>query len=261
MNNKSINIYVFSGTGNTFIVANKTAEVFNNNSCNAVVHKMESVKPQDITLTGTIGIGFTTAFWNTYSLVRNWINNLPNGNGAEIFLFTTMGDSSCGMIAHIAKILEKKNYKVIGAKGFIMPNNFLLVRGENSNKKRIEKTLLQVEEYTKRIINGNGYIKKPNIFSSIAFICSSFVTTKLWNTKLAKKIMKFKVNKNKCNKCGICANLCPLENIEIKDVVQFKDKCIFCLRCVSYCPQQAMSNKILLKTYRALNIGEMKWKK
>jgi ferredoxin len=72
--------------------------------------------------------------------------------------------------------------------------------------------------------------------------------------------MKFKINKNKCNKCGICANLCPLENIEIKDVIQFKDKCIFCLRCVSYCPQQAMSNKILLKTYRALNIGEMKWK-
>lgn len=261
MKNKTVNIYVFSGTGNTLIVANKISEILNSISCNTTVFKMEAVESQNINLDSTIGIGFTTAFWNTYPFVRNWINNLPNGNGTEVFLFTTMGDSSCGMIAHIAKILEKKNYKIIGAKGFIMPNNFLLVRRENSNKKRIEKTLPKVEEYIKEIINDNGYIRKPNIFSSIAFCVTSFITTKLWNTKLAKKIMKFKINKNKCNGCGICASLCPLENIEIKDIPHFKDKCIFCLRCVSYCPQQAMSNKILLKTYKALNIGEMKWKK
>jgi Pyruvate/2-oxoacid:ferredoxin oxidoreductase delta subunit len=222
---------------------------------------MESVDAKQIDLNSAIGIGFTTAFWNTFPFVRTWIDSLPQGNGTEVFLFTTMGDSSFGMIAHIAKILEKKNYKIIGAKGFIMPNNFLLVQGEKSNKKRIEKNLLKVEEYINGIIKGNGYIKKPNIFSSISFCISSFVTTKLWNTKLVKKIMKFKTDKQKCIKCGICANLCPMENIEIKDLPQFKDKCIFCLRCVSYCPQQALSNKILLKTYRAVNLKDMLWKK
>lgn len=257
----SVNIYVFSGTGNTLIVANKISEILSLNSYNATVSKMESVDAKQIDLNSTIGIGFTTAFWNTFPFVRNWINSLPDGNQAETFLFTTMGDSSCGMIAHIAKILEKKNYKIIGAKGFIMPNNFLLVQGEKSNKKRIEKNLLKVEEYIKGIINGNGYIRKPNIFSSIAFYFSSFVTTKLWNTKLAKKIMKFKINKEKCVSCGICAKLCPIENIEIKNIPQFKDKCIFCLRCVSYCPQQVLSNKILLKTYRAVNLKDMLWKK
>ena len=259
--NKEVNLYVFSGTGNTLIVANKISEILNSNSYNSTVLKMESVEPKQIELNSTVGIGFTTAFWNTFPFVRTWIDNLPDGNGTEVFLFTTMGDSSCGMIAHIAKILEKKNYKIIGAKGFIMPNNFLLVQGEKSNKKRIEKNLLKVEEYTKGIINGNGYIRKPNIFSSISFWFSSFVTTKLWNTKLAKKIMKFKVDKTKCNGCGTCAALCPTENIEIKEFPQFKDKCLFCLRCVSYCPQQALSNKILLKTYRALNIKDMLWKK
>ncbi len=259
--NKEINIYVFSGTGNTLLVANKISETFNLNGFNSTVLKMESVEPEDIDLSRSVGIGFTTAFWNTYPFVRSWIQNLPDGNGTETFLFTTMGDSSCGMIAHIAKILEKKNYKIVGAKGFIMPNNFLLVLKDKKNKERIEKTLAKVQEYAKGIINSNGYIKKTNFFSSIAFCISSFVTTKLWNTKLAKRIMKFKTDKNKCNKCGLCATLCPTENIEIKDIPQFKDKCIFCLRCVSYCPQQAMSNKILLKTYRGSTAGEMKWKK
>ena len=261
MKNKNINIYVFSGTGNTLIVAKKISEILNSNSYNSSVLKMESVDAKQIDLNSTIGIGFTTAFWNTFPFVRIWIDNLPNSNGTEVFLFTTMGDSSCGMIAHIAKILEKKNYNIIGAKGFIMPNNFLLVQEEKSNKKRIEKNLLKVEEYINGIIKGNGYIRKPNIFSSISYYISSFVTTKLWNTKLAKKLMNFKVDDKKCNKCEVCRNLCPVENIEIKETPKFKDKCIFCLRCVSYCPQQALSNKILLKTYRALNLKDMLWKK
>jgi len=258
--NKNINIYVFSGTGNTLLVANKISDTLNSNNYNSTVLRMESVKPREIELNSVIGIGFTVAFWNTYPFVRTWINNLPDGNNTEVFLFSTMGDSSCGMIAHIAKILEKKNYKVVGAKGFIMPNNFLLVLKDKKNKERIEKTLISVEEYIKGIMASNGYIKKTNIFSSIAFCISSFVTTKLWNTKIAKKIMKFKINEQKCNGCGICAKVCPLENIEMKNVPHFKDRCIFCLRCVSYCPQQAMSNKILLKTYRALNLKDMIWK-
>ncbi|MBR3627332.1 MAG: EFR1 family ferrodoxin [Elusimicrobia bacterium] len=256
----SVNIYVFSGTGNTLIVANKISEIFNSNKYNSTVSKMESIDPKQIDLNSAIGIGFTTAFWNTFPFVRTWIDNLPDGNGTEVFLFTTMGDSSCGMIAHIAKILEKKNYKIIGAKGFIMPNNFLLVLKDKKNKERIEKTLLKVEEYVKGIINSNGYIRKTNFFSSIAFFFSSFVTTKLWNTKIAKRIMKFKLDKAKCIGCGMCAALCPMENIEIKNIPQFKDKCIFCLRCVSYCPKQALSNKILLKTYRAVNLKDMLWK-
>ena len=259
--NRNINIYVFSGTGNTLIVANKISEIFNLNNYNSTVFKMESVDAKKIELNSTIGIGFTTAFWNTFPFVRQWIDNIPDGNETEVFLFTTMGDSSCGMIAHIAKILEKKNYKIIGAKGFIMPNNFLLVLKDKKNKERIEKTLVKVEEFINNMINNNGYIRKTNIFSSIAFWFSSFVTTKLWNTKIAKRIMKFKIDNQKCIRCGFCANLCPMGNIEIKEIPQFKDKCIFCLRCVSYCPQQALSNKILLKTYRAVNLKDMLWKK
>ena len=47
--------------------------------------------------------------------------------------------------------MEKKNYKIIGAKGFIMPNNFLLVLKNDKNIARIEKNLLKVEEYAKGI--------------------------------------------------------------------------------------------------------------
>ena len=89
MNNKNVNIYVFSGTGNTLLVANKISEVFNNNSCQSKVYRMETVDCRNINLNSTIGIGWPVAFWNTYPLVRNWIDNLPDGNNTEVFLFDT----------------------------------------------------------------------------------------------------------------------------------------------------------------------------
>ena len=68
--NSNVNIYVFSGTGNTLIVANKISEILNSNSYNSTVLKMESVEPKQIELNSAIGIGFTTAFWNTFPLSR-----------------------------------------------------------------------------------------------------------------------------------------------------------------------------------------------
>ncbi len=261
MKHNNISIYVFSGTGNTLTVANKLAEIFDKNSYNAKVFRMEAVEPQNLNLSSTIGIGFTIAFWNTYPFVRKWLDNLPDGKGTEIFLFATMGDSSCGMIHHIAKILEKKNYKILDADSFLMPNNFLLVQGDKANEEKRNKNLLKVEAFANDIMTDYEYKPKINFFTKLAFKITSYITLKLWNTKVAKKIMKFKLNKEKCVKCGVCAKLCPVENIEMQEYPQFKDKCLFCLRCVSYCPQAALSNKILLKTYKPLTLGEISWKK
>ncbi len=261
MKHNNINIYVFSGTGNTLIVANKLAENFDKKSYNAKVLRMEATEPQNVNLNSTIGIGFTIAFWNTYPFVRQWIDNLPDGNCAEVFLFATMGDSSCGMIHHIAKILENKNYKILDADSFLMPNNFLLVQGDKANETKRNKNLLKVEKFANDIMTDYEYKTKINFLTTFIFKITSYIVLKAWNSGLAKKIMRFKIDKEKCVKCGICAKLCPTDNVEMQTFPNFKNKCIFCLRCVSYCPQQALSNIILLKTYRALNIEEISWRK
>ncbi len=264
MKHNNINIYVFSGTGNTLVAAKKLAEVFDKNSYNAKVYRMEAVRAEEVNLKSTIGIGWTIAFWNTYPFVRQWLSALPDGNGAEVFLFSTMGDSSCGMIHHIAQMLEKKNYKIIGAESFLMPNNFLLVCDDKANKKKTDNTLLKIEKYAGNIMTEKEYKSGANFFTKAAFKVTNFIVLKMWYTKLLQKIMKFKTNKEKCIKCGICEKLCPVENINFSDekFPVFKDKCLFCLRCVTYCPQKALSSKILLKIYGgALSLEEMLWKK
>lgn len=45
---------------------------------------------------------------------------------------------------------------------------------------------------------------------------------------------------NKCNKCGMCAQNCPVGAISFDNVSKIDaEKCISCMRCVSICPKSA----------------------
>ncbi|MBQ7567715.1 EFR1 family ferrodoxin, partial [bacterium] len=43
-----------------------------------------------------------------------------------------------------------------------------------------------------------------------------------------------------CVRCGICAKVCPANNIIVKDKVVFLDRCEVCYACLHNCPQNAI---------------------
>lgn len=259
--NKS-DIYVFSGTGNTLSIAKKIAEVFNAKNISAKVHRIEATNPKNIDFSSTIGIGFTVACWNTYPMVKKWLKALPMANGTEVFLFDSMGDSSFKMIAFIAKELENKGYKIIGSKEFKMPNNFLLVESEEKKLKKLNITMPLVEKFAEDILAGKADTVKGSFIDSLLFIFTSFVVS-TWNWKLSQKMITFKIDKQLCTKCNLCADICPKNNITMNDFPVFNNKCEMCLRCISYCPVKAISSRLLYKnrTHRGISTGEIKWRK
>ena len=53
------------------------------------------------------------------------------------------------------------------------------------------------------------------------------------------------VDKRKCNKCGICINMCPMDVLRFNrqgyPYMQYEDDCWYCDTCAFMCPRQAIS--------------------
>ncbi len=53
--------------------------------------------------------------------------------------------------------------------------------------------------------------------------------------------MAIKIDKDKCDACGSCVEVCPVEAIAINDKATVnEDKCIDCGTCVDECPNGAI---------------------
>lgn len=45
-----------------------------------------------------------------------------------------------------------------------------------------------------------------------------------------------------CNGCGICTNICPVDNIEVvENKPLWRDHCVICFACLHWCPKGAVS--------------------
>jgi len=54
--------------------------------------------------------------------------------------------------------------------------------------------------------------------------------------------MAVNINKNKCNGCGTCVDICPADAIKIEqEKAVVSDECVECGACVNACPNEAIS--------------------
>jgi len=54
-----------------------------------------------------------------------------------------------------------------------------------------------------------------------------------------------KVDRRKCNKCGICIDMCPMDVLRFNHqgypYMQYEDDCWYCDTCAFMCPRLAIS--------------------
>ncbi|MGF7118832.1 EFR1 family ferrodoxin [Methanobacterium oryzae] len=144
------------------------------------------------------------------------------------------------------KKIKKKGYKPLGACEIIMPWNIFYIQNEKTKRKIFEKGLKKAENYALTLVEGKTKWGNFPILPDILYKFGIFLMS-LWELKSQQKWFGFKAEKSKCNQCGICEDICPLENIEMKEYPIYKCKCQFCMRCVSLCPNNAIPCKFNYK--------------
>ncbi|MDO9026771.1 MAG: EFR1 family ferrodoxin [bacterium] len=235
MMNGPIDIYYFSGTGNTLLAAREMQRTFAEKGLRCTLHRIEASDPRKVDLSSTIGLAFPVAAFTTYPLVWDFVHKLPEAKGTKAFGLSTMGGFSLCAMGPLKRILKQKGYLPIGARQVVMPSNLWYKQYDPAKvQKTIGKGKSKVRSFALDLAAGkSSWIRFP-LIPDILF--PLFKSKRIWQSTPGY----VKVNTEKCTKCAQCVEMCPVGAIQLNQEVLVSNDCQWCMRCISYCPEKAL---------------------
>jgi len=239
-------IYYFSGSGNSFAVARDIAE-----KINAKLIPMASLIDQNNINTDADIIGFVFPIYDFKPprLVIEFVKKLKNINLKYIFAVCTYGIAPLKVIKFFDQLIQSNGGRLSLGFAVKMPHNGLGSSSFSQAQHEImfknwKAKLDDISEYI--IIGKKGKLETSDIFFSL-ILSGLFIKRIPFIMKLLKqaimkgwKSMAF-ISNEKCDGCGICKNICPVDNIEMIDnKPSWSNHCEGCFACFHWCPKEAI---------------------
>ena len=239
-------IFYFSGTGNTAWAAETIAQSLNEK----LVFIPEHIdKPYTLKLAPhePLGFCFPVHGWRPPIVVRLFIQNLIVESTPEyVYAVCTAGDTIGETVDYLKRDLQQFHLNLNSAFSLIMPESyvglpFMDVDKKDKEREKKQKALQDLQQYIRIIQERQDNIYKlhigrwPRINSRIigAYFVNQLVTDK-----------PFHVKSERCVKCGICADVCPMNDITgglgYEPVWKHNNSCVTCFSCYHHCPHHAI---------------------
>jgi ferredoxin len=237
-------IFYFTGTGNSLEVAKKIGgelERINSKSVASVAEKPVLIEYSLISIPQTIdaenlhfkddaiGIIFPIYWWNTPIMVRKFMERATL-EADYLFAIGTYGNLPGAAMRNF----EHFDY----TNQILMLDNYIPVFDMTSQERKLKKK--RVEEQIFKVADDIANKKRAH---ATAHLGKRIMTAFFKNIfKPENGAQKYIVD-DKCNKCGVCAKVCPAKNISVDEKIAFESKCEGCLACLHFCPQNALHHK------------------
>ena len=260
----NIEIYYFSGTGNSLAVAREISK-----KTNGKLIPIPSVMDKEYITTNADVIGiifpvYYTGIINIPLIVQRFVKKLKNIDKQYIFAVCTYGGGFGTTLKLFDKMIKSQGGKLSSGFGVQMPQNAFAKPFENKEKlyedwkkkklARICKYVLTKQEckldtdtiLIKPVVNILELIMKNPILKPI-FLKSMYKTAgfkKNPNLPIDEIIShmdnSYHTDEN-CTSCNTCVKVCPVYNIKlVDDKPVWQHHCETCLACIKWCPQNAI---------------------
>ena len=241
-------IFFFSGTGNTWWVGAQLAKALTIQGFDVEVMSIEQVSEvhaaSAIARASIFGLGYPIYGSDAPLIMQEFIEGLPTSEDPKSMLIYVTQAIWSGDGAYFMRTkIEEKGYQIRWAIPFNMPMNvnldcgFLFNLFFKSMNAKPENAIKRVNKLASRVKDGKPWIMDRSPLLSLGWMqrLPFRKTIRFWQTKVLS------VDPERCNSCGRCEKLCPVDNIHLKTgLPEFGDQCNLCLRCFNYCPELAV---------------------
>jgi len=200
----------------------------------------------DLPAGSCIFLGSPVYAYHAIKPVMDIIYKLPDIKGYAV-IFATWGAVSSGIALYeMAKALIERGYKVIGAAKIVAVHSMMwksdspLGKGHPDDKDDliVKKMVTKVVEKLSKNNADSVSLEKLNYQPVKARVIMKKASIK----SLAKILPSKYLNKDLCNRCGVCMTTCPAHAITFDSYPKFASNCIFCYNCLRLCPENAFQS-------------------
>ena len=237
-------IYYFSGTGNSLYIAKRLADHLGESQ---LVPLAKANQQSDIIAnTENVGFVFPVYFWGLPEIVVNFVQKINLEKASHIFAVLSCGGVVGCAVNHLEELLKAKSKTLNVGCHIAMPGNYIIpsyykyaYADQEKQKVRFEKANEKIDKIVQIIKERRDLLKK----NGFAFNLITRVVNKLFYVFLGEIHLQDKKYHadDKCNACGTCEKLCPVNNIVLSEgKPHWQHNCQQCMACIQLCPQKAI---------------------
>jgi len=230
-------IFYYTGSGNSLWAARLLAKELGDTELIAISgYYTGKIEPG----LEAAGLVFPVHMWGVPPPVLKFTDELKSLQPKYVFALGVNAGAVANTLVQLKSVLQKKNLTLNSGFDIKMPSNYVPWGGPGTIEHQQQcfdcsrQRITKIAEVVKN--RETKPVEKGRLWQRIVFTAVYHLAT----PNLAKMDRSFKTDK-KCNKCGICAKVCPAQNISLTDGKPvWNHKCEQCYACLEWCPQEAI---------------------
>jgi len=234
-------IYYFSATGNSLVAAKDLAAELGDSELVSITKALKSDKED---LSDRVGIVFPVYMFGIPLIVVDFLKRIKVKQGAYVFSLATLGGLPGMAHSQAREILKERGIELAAGFSVLMPGNYTPLYG--AKPEEVQQEIFKNEKARVKVIAGFVREKKSGLMEQKPFL-PNFLLYKLLYKGGTKQIPLSGKDfwfTEACTKCGLCARICPAENIIMSDgKPRWLYHCQHCMACLQWCPVEAIQYK------------------